>query len=164
MKRLLTVMLFLGLTLGITGCSSKDKKNPNLDLTKEVNLKFVGPWSDLQALEKVANKFCKKYDNCIITYEYLQNYYNSLNTRLKDNNDIINMFIIGNIQSDLSKTSAFKEYALDLNSDSRLDLSNTFYGLIDNFKYRNADEKNNIYSVPLGAEIRGMYVNKTLLA
>lgn len=43
-----------------------------------------------------------------------------------------------------------------------MDLSGTYEGLIQNFTVKEEDSSH-LYAVPFGAEVRGMYVNTTLL-
>lgn len=127
---------------------------------EEVTLTIAGSWPDCRALDVVASAFTAKYPNCTIEYEYLQDYYPSLEKRLTGAQPV-DLFFTTNIQAD----SALLPYALDLNSCEGLDLSNTFDGLIQNFIFREDDPAGNkLYAIPLGAELRGMYVNVTLLS
>ena len=146
----------------LLGCTKGSQKNENLDTSQNVKLVIGGPWEDLRALEVIGQEFSEKYPNCTIEYEYVQDYYESLKKRMDGNTDALDLFFTNNIQ----ENSPMLPYALDLYaSDTKLDLSDTYEGLITNFTYMNADEtaKPQIYAIPIGGELRGMYVNKTLL-
>lgn len=148
------------MTCTLFGCSSDINATSSVS-DEEVVLKIAGSWPDCRALELVASEFSKKYPNCTISYEYLQDYTPSLMKRM-EGEESIDLFFTNNIQKD----SELLPYALDLNGCEGLDLSHTFQGLIDNFTYRDADNGANaseLYAIPLGAELRGMYVNRTLL-
>lgn len=151
----LTAALLLSL---LAGCGSGYPDPPSSD---PVTITIAGPWTDCPALEEAGQAFTAVYSNCTVNYEYLQNYNDSVTKRMEpDTADPIDLFLTDSIQEE----SPFVPYALDLNSCENLDLSNAFDGLINNFTYReeNAEAKK-LYSVPLGAEMRGLYVNKTLL-
>lgn len=146
----------------LAGCTSKNVKNTNLDTTQNVSLVIAGSREDYKALETVINAFTKQYPNCSISYEYLQNYKETLPKRLEQNTDRIDMFIAGNVQAD----STVLPYAIDLYAHNEvLDLSGTFDGLLENFEFMNEDPEapKQIYSIPFGGELRGTYVNLTLL-
>ena len=77
--------------------------------------------------------------------------------RLSHEDSDIDLFMTDNIQQD----SAVLPYAMELFSQSdKLCLDDTFEGLIKNFSLIGKEE---IYAIPIGADIRGLYVNKTLL-
>lgn len=147
-----------------SGCSLESgyKKNDALASSGDVALTLTGPSSSFKAMESVITAFHKIYPNCTINYEYVQDYEKSMTTRL-GSNDAVDLFLTDNITSD----SPFKAYALELGGQSdKLDLSDTSEGLIRNFTIPAADAGSGsaLYAVPLGGEVRGMYVNKTLLS
>lgn len=110
-------------------------------------------------METMTQKFTEIYPNCKVEYEYLQDYQETLFKRLDVQNNSVDMFVTDNIQ----KTSANYPYALELFSHSdKLDLSNTSQELLDNYKLTDSDT-DEIYAVAMGIEVRGLYVNKTLL-
>ena len=171
-KRSLAAVLALAdAVMLLGGCSSGKMNdsalgsyslNKNLNSGENVSLHIEGTLSDFKALENVISSFEKLYPECDIEYEYLQDYENAIVTRLS-NNDNVDLFMSYNIQKD----SPYMEYALNLdNCGSSLDLSTTYDGFIKNYTY--ADGSSNgtskLYAVPLGGEIRGMYVNTTLLS
>ena len=164
-KRILTyacicaVLICCG--LGCTAQETETLSQPDID--EEVTLVLTGGWVDSVAIESIAHEFHTKYPACTIVYEYLQNYEESLLTRLEDGTGSIDIFLTNNLQ----EGSKLQPYALELFSQSdALDLSNIHDGLIKNFTYQNSDKDAppEIYAVPVGAEMRGMFVNKTLLA
>ena len=161
MKKSLFLPLIVILLAISTGCGNHRgyKINELLDTSKPVRLNFVGTTPSFMAMEKTISSFCALYPNVTIEYEYLQNYKKSLLTRLSQNDDI-DLFITSNIQL----SSPIRQYAMELKQQSsRLNLSETYDGLIRNFTIT-SDGKNELYAIPLGGELRGMYVNKTLLS
>jgi ABC-type glycerol-3-phosphate transport system substrate-binding protein len=165
MKKFLAFLLCCTLILpAFSGCSlgNSYKKNDALASSGDVTLTLTGSSSSFKAMESVITAFNKIYPNCTINYEYVQDYEKSMTTRLA-NNDSVDLFMTDNITSD----SPFKAYALELSGQSdKLDLSDTSEGLIRNFTIPSTDTSTGsaLYAIPLGGEIRGMYVNKTLLA
>lgn len=126
---------------------------------EQVTLTISGSWPDFRALDEISRAFTAKYPNCTIVYEYLQNSYETLETRL-NGDEPVDMFLTTNIQ----EGSAMLPYALDLFTVEGLDISQTFDGLISNFALRGTYANNiKLYAIPLGAEMRGLYVNVTLL-
>lgn len=162
MKKMLNVSLVFML-LASTLCTScgKQAQNSNLNTSETVTLTLCGPWTEWKAIESVSQKFTEKYPNCTIEYEYLQNYDESIVTRLDSSPDTVDLFLCQSIQEGSDKLP----YALELFSQKGLDLSDTNEALIKNYTYKNADTEaeKQIYAIPLGGEIRGLYVNKTLL-
>ncbi len=159
----LSLALLLLATL-LTGCTKTEAPAAaplEADTQEEdVVLTIAGSWPDCRALDVAASAFNSEYPNCTIVYEYLQDYYPSLEKRMNGDSPV-DLFFSTNIQAD----SEMLPYALDLKSCDSLDLSNTFDGLIENFSFRedNAEQKK-LYSIRLGAEMRGLYVNTTLLS
>lgn len=157
-KRKAVILIAFILIVGmLAGCMAEKGA---AETEEEVVLTVAGGWPDCRALDVAASAFHEQYPNCTITYEYLQDYYESLEKRM-DGEAPIDLFFSTNIQAD----SEMLPYALDLNSCEELDLSQTFDGLIENFAFREEgnEDRKKMYAIPLGAEIRGLYVNKTLL-
>lgn len=155
--------LSLGLAALLFACTPSTASDSLAQTKGQINI--VGPWEESTAFEAVSAAFTKAYPNCQVHYEYLQNYYTSLKTRLNQSDAKVDLFVTQNIQS----TSAQLPYAYDLLAEpSKLDLSNTFPGLLDNFRYiptaSDTDTSKRLYAIPLGSDLRGLYVNKTLLA
>ncbi len=163
-KRLGTLILAAMLSASLfTGCgAAQSGLNPALDTSEEVTLKLIGQLDEFPAMEKVIAMFTEKYPNCTVVYECVQNYNESAVKRLSDKNGGVDLFLTSNIQPG----SDFEPYALELFGEAdKLDLSDTYHGLIENFTYMQSEpaDKKLIYAIPLGAELRGMFVNKTLL-
>ncbi len=154
------LLLILAVIIGILAGCAKNQRTEESVPTEKVVLTVAGGWPECRALDIAAGKFMEEYPNCTVSYEYLQDYYPSLEKRM-DGASAVDLFFTTNIQDG----SAMLPYALDLNSCEDLDLSHTFKGLIDNFSFREsgAGEEKKLYAIPLGAELRGLYVNKTLL-
>lgn len=134
------------------------KKNENLNSAQNATLKLTGPSSSFKSMESVIASFSAIYPNCTIEYEYVQDYDKSMTTRLEQNNDV-DLFITNNITA----SSPFLPYALELKSQSdKLSLADTYEGLIKNFTL--SGSQSGLYAIPLGGEVRGLYVNTTLLS
>lgn len=152
----------LGCTQPQSSILTQTAAAPTVEPTPEpepVTLTVAGAWPDCRALDAVAAAFTAAYPNCTVRYEYLQDYYASLEKRL-NGSEPVDLFFTTNIQAD----SALLPYALELYGAEGLNLADTFDGLIQNFALRGgAEDKAALYSLPLGAEMRGLYVNTTLL-
>lgn len=156
-KRILSLSLVITFIVGVfSGCGKESSSSAS---AAPVILTVAGDWADCRAIEAVGREFTAKYPNCTIVYEFLQDYSNSLKKRMTGE-ERIDLFFTTNIQKD----SEMLPYALDLNSCENLDLSSTFDGLKANFSFKeNGIVSDKLYAIPLGAEMRGMYINKTLL-
>lgn len=150
----------------VTSCSSTSAYPINASLaasTENVTLRFAGRTQTFKALDSVFTSFNKIYPHCNIEYECIQNYDTNLAKRLADETetspDKIDLFITNNI-NDLTK--GLGPYALELYQQKSLNLSATHPGLLKNFSINGINKE--IYAIPMGSEVRGMYVNKTLLA
>ncbi len=154
---ILTVLLA---TAFLAGCESKPAAPAPTAAPAPVTLTIAAAWPDCRAVDEIAKRFVEQYPNVTIKYEYLQDYYPSLEKRLAGAGDV-DLFFTGNLQPG----SALQPYALNLYALNGFELSNTFDGLIENFMYREqtADGGKALYAIPLGAEMRGLFVNTTLL-
>jgi ABC-type glycerol-3-phosphate transport system substrate-binding protein len=131
-------------------------------IPQDVILTIAGSLEEYKALESTIVAFSEKYPNCKIEYEYLQDCSETLPKRLAGDDNKIDLFLTSNLQAD----SPYFPYALELYSQGEaLDLSGTFDGLIQNFEFMDTEEgaAKQIYAIPFGGELRGLYVNKTLL-
>ena len=140
MRKILAICLAAACVAGaLFGCAVPaeeaapvaETKPAEIAAPEEVVLTVAGGWPECRALDVVANAFTQKYPNCTITYEYLQDYYASLEKRMGGEAPV-DLFFTSNIQAD----SPMLPYALDLNSCEGLNLSDTFDGLIENFTFR----------------------------
>lgn len=159
-KRAVAGLLCAGVLLSaFSACGNQKsgyRKNTKLSSGK-VTLKLTGMNPSFKAMEKVIASFHGIYPNCTIQYEYVQDYENSMQTRLR-NNDDVDLFITNNITS----SSLFLPYAMELKSQKdRLNLGDTYEGLIRNFTI--PGNTGGLYAIPLGGEVRGIYINTTLL-
>lgn len=171
-KTTLCILLCLAALLALTACEDKStpgpqaalpegyKKNTALKTDQSVVLRLAGnndTWPEMQA---VIGKFEAVYPNCTVIYEPIEQYRSNLPMRLAQTEQKIDLFLTVNIQDD----TPHKDFALNLISDESkkiLDLSRANAGLVSNFRYVGAE--NTQYAVPYGGEMRGMYVNTTLL-
>lgn len=157
----LMILSIFQVSCGTKNAQNKYRMNTSLDTTEEVKIVIVGSWKERRGIDLVAQKFHEVYPNCTVKYERLQDYNNTLPKRLLSENDRADLFITSNIQ----EGSQMMDYTLDLLQYSEvLDLSDTFTGLVDNFKYIDSSDKTHLYSIPMCAEMRGLYVNITLLS
>lgn len=157
-KFMVPALASLLITGMLSGCNVQKEADASASLPPATIL-IAGSWEDCRAIETVGREFTAKYPTCTIEYEYLQDYYASLEKRMSGDN-AVDIFFTTNIQ----EGTPMLPYALDLNSCEGLDFSKTFAGLKDNFAYReNGAISDKLYAIPLGAEMRGLYVNKTLL-
>lgn len=139
------------------------QKNTSLSTDTDVNLVIAGSTPDFVAMENTITSFENIYPNCTITYEAVQDYNNNMPTRLAADTNKIDIFTTPNIQP----SSPFHDYALDLYTQlNKLKIvENTFPGLLKNFEYTGTKEgeAKELFAIPLGGEIRGLFVNNTLL-
>lgn len=161
MKKLLAWLLAGAMAVSLfAGCgkSSGYQAKQELADSGDVTLTLVGMTPAFKAMESVIASFSRVYPNCTVEYEYLQDYQDNLPKRLKSNTDV-DLFLTKNITAD----SPLLPYALELSAHSdALDLSGTYEGLIRNFTVTGSTGAQ-LYAVPMGGELRGMYVNRTLL-
>lgn len=161
----LCIILSTACLFTFTACKWKDdyKINKELDTSKPVTLRISSGNETWPALDSIIAEFEEIYPNCTVVYEYVENYSSNLTSRLgADAESKIDIFKSSNIQ--VGKNDNYKEYAVNLLSEESqkyLDLSRANQGIVDNFKY--IGEDNALYCVPYAAEMRGMYVNVTLL-
>ena len=149
----------------LSGCDKEEddggyKKNKNLDTSESVTLKIVAGYDTWPEMDNVIVKFEENYRNCSVVYERIEDYKNNLPIRLESDEQKIDIFLTQNIQ----KGNELENYAynlIDEHGKEILDLSKANQGLVENFRY--TDAENTQYAVPFGGELRGMYVNKTLL-
>lgn len=141
------------------GCSGAAAYSPNPALLSagNVELTIVGGSNSFVALENTINSFSTLYPNCSIQYQHLDQYSDNIVTALQKNNDI-DLFLT----SGITATANTLPYAMELTAESNvLHLDSAYPGLITNATI--AGDNGGLYWLPFGAEIRGMYVNDTLL-
>ncbi|MDO5112214.1 MAG: ABC transporter substrate-binding protein [Clostridia bacterium] len=159
------VLCFVISIASLSGCATSEseagyQKNPALDVSKDVELRIASSKETWPEMDNVITKFEEVYPNCTVVCEYIEEYTNNIAVRLKQTEEKIDVFRTVNIQEDVE----YKDNALNLISDEAkkyLDLSKANPGLVANFRYTGAE--NTQYAVPYGGEMRGMYVNTTLL-
>lgn len=125
-----------------------------------VTITIAGAWTDCKAVETVGAMFTSEYPNCTVVYENINDYYVNLPKRM-EGEDIVDIFFVSGLQASDGESAALLPYAVDFNAVGELDLSDTFEPLMENYYYR--EDTTKMYSIPLGAEMRGMFVNTTLL-
>lgn len=167
MKRMsqgIAAVLCLLLLLSALGCGSAGQKgyqkNKDLNAKEEVVLRIASSKETWPEMDAVITKFNEIYPNCTVLCEYIEQYTENLPVRLNLDEEKIDIFRTVNIQ----ESTVYKDNALNLISEDAkkiLDLSGTNPGIVDNFRYTAAE--NTQYAIPYGGEMRGMYVNVTLL-
>lgn len=143
-----------------TGTAEGYQKNTSLG-ADDVELRMAISGETWPEMDDVITKFEEIYPNCTIVCEYIEDYGANLNLRLRQTEQKIDIFRTVNIQ----QATEYRDCALNLISDEAkeyLDLSGANEGLVANFRY--TEEENTQYAVPYGGEMRGMYVNTTLLS
>ena len=148
----------------LSGCekAQTDGYQKNTALSDEdVVLRMAISGETWPEMDSVITQFEEIYPNCTVVCEYIEDYGANLNLRLRQSEQKIDIFRTVNIQP----STEYKDCALNLISDEAkeiLDLSGTNEGLVANFRF--TDAENTQYAVPYGGEMRGMYVNTTLLS
>ncbi|MDD3335920.1 MAG: extracellular solute-binding protein [Eubacteriales bacterium] len=157
-------ILLLSIPFLMIGCSQKQTgfiKNKALDTKENIVLVVAGSSASMPGIDLIAQGFHEVYPNCAVEYEYLQDYSNTLPKRIASEEDRIDLFVTGNILKD----SPNREYAVDLlEHASEVPLTDTLPGLVNNYSFVDDNGTTHLYAVPLGGEMRGLYVNKTLLS
>ncbi|MFA6830270.1 MAG: extracellular solute-binding protein [Bacilli bacterium] len=149
----------------IPSCTS-DPYTPvsGLDIEKKVTLRIAIPTISDKGLSAVTNSFCKKYPNVNFKIDYVENYSSAADSMIKAN-ELDIMFERGKKYSE-SEMENTDDYYYDFYNDEEIDLSSTTDDLTGNYTYsRTENEKtiNNLYSIPVGGEVRGIYVNTSFL-
>jgi ABC-type glycerol-3-phosphate transport system substrate-binding protein len=164
--RMLCAMLIFSMLLALTACGETPSEPPAVSSADEpeVALRISGGETDCSAMEWAAVAFNQQYPNCTVIYENLQGDYNAvLNERAhSEGDDRVDLFITTTgIQAD----HALLDCACDLMSLEGLDLSHTFPSLLENAMLIEPDGSaaSKIYCIPMGAQMRGMYANLSLL-
>ena len=149
----------------LTGCEQQGsapgyRANKSLDTSEEILLRIASSKETWPEMDNVIAKFEEVYPNCTVVCEFIESYTENLPLRLQQTEQKLDIFRTVNIQ----EATVYKDNALNLISEDakkRLDLSGANPGLVANFRYTAGE--NTQYAVPFGGEMRGMYVNLTLL-
>lgn len=169
-SRALTAVLslVLGMTMLLTygGCQNGAneygyQKNNDLDQNEEITLRIASRQDTWPEMDSVIAKFEEIYPNCTVVCEPIEDYGDNLPLRLEQDEKKIDIFSTTNI----NENTKYRDKALNLISEESakiLDLSKANAGLVQNF--RDTTVENAQFAVPYGAEMRGMYVNTTLLS
>lgn len=158
---IVSLMILCCFVLGACKDDPAEETHDPLNDLGEATLTISGAWEECRAIETLAADFSKKYPKCTIVYEVVQDYYNSVSERM-DKGEKIDMFFTTNVRPN-TMSKALYPYVLDLKDCAGIDLSNTFDGLIKNFTFSDEEGVQHLTTLPVGAEMRGMYVNMTLL-
>lgn len=133
----------------ITGCKKEQKTNeisfiPQCDTSRNEEFYIVSDMKNFESLEAVISKFHNYYPNVNIIYEYLGDYENMIEKRLKNDPSVACFTSTGPAGIDLTPfnfdTSAFGTIIESTKNEGRLQ------------------------GIPIGIDLSGVMVNKTLLA
>ena len=105
MKKLKILFYSLFYITVLTGCGKEQKQlseeqaesiifQPQMDASENITLHIVGYMESFDALDLIAEDFQKYYPNCKIQYNYLEDYQNSLEKRIieQENIDIFTVY------------------------------------------------------------------------
>jgi len=139
--------IFSALFLGIfSGCKNKQKENfsfiPGFDTSRKEEFYIVGDLANFESLESVLYEFNKIYPNVNIIYEKVDAYDRLINKRLINDPSVGLYLGKGPIGMDL--------FQFDYDTSA-------FGDVINSTRYNEE-----LRGIPLGLDIRGMMVNKTL--
>lgn len=162
---ILSLVICLSYVFTLSGCGKEKEdegyqKNKSLNTSEKVTLRIASNQQTWPEMDNVIAKFEKIYPNCTVVCEYIEEFNSNIGTRLAQDENKIDIFKTLNIQ----ESTEYKDYTLNLISEESkktLKLTDTNSGLVDNFKYTSAEDTQ--YAIPYGGEMRGMYVNSTLL-
>lgn len=180
MKKFLSVLLCIVILISMSGCGDKKEEETykpiqGLNADEQISLKIATAFETDKALDLVINKFTEKYPNVHIQLEYVEDYDNNALEMMKnDTVDII--FQRDVIYKDTSAEEnteteeepwTTEDFFYDFKQDKEIDLSNTTSKLMGNYTHTRKDasgeEITYQYAIPIGGEVRGLYVNKTFL-
>ena len=158
-KALSLVIIFSSLSM-LFSCQNVNKNiNKDLDTSKNVTLRIAIRDAQNAGLAQVASSFMRLYPNCVIEIEHLQDYDNTIFKRFSSKNSPIDIFFTDG-PINVNKNSSYLEYALNLTG--RVDVSNTYKKINDDYLYQDGFDTRQ-YSIPLGAEVSGVFVNESIL-
>lgn len=173
-------LFFLTLTivmlLSFAGCGkSKYRAIKGLNTEEEVTIRIAIPTKTDVALNSLCNDFMKKYPNVTINLQYVENYTKNAETLFR-NNEIDFFLQRGKNYAESKNTdevtgettvSSSEDFYYNFYQDPDIDFSGTNPLLMGNYTHNRQDENGNevtyLYSVPLGGETRGFFVNKAFL-
>lgn len=177
--RVASLALLMVLILCTLGCKQKevDSYTPvsGLDLETKVELTIAIPYETDKGLNAVANAFMDRYPNVTVRLEYVEDYSsNALNMIKGKQVDMIlqrgldyTSTTVTDPVSGVEKTETSDDWYYDFLGDTEIDLSNTTEDVMGNYRLsqtlEDGTEINRLYAVPLGGEVRGMFVNVSLL-
>lgn len=166
-------------TVCISGCSKEEdyKSVSGLDKKEKANIIIGIPYETNKALNTVANAFMSKYPNVNIQLQYIEDYdANAVNLFKKNSLDIIlqknvsyTEYMDSNEETGEETPTGYTtdDYYYDFAQDDEIDFSNTTADLTNNYRHTINDKNNNQrtyqYCYPLGGEMRGLFVNVSML-
>ena len=161
MKKLLCIILVIGMVISLTACSGKTKEEsavfkPSLDKDTSCKITVAGNYDNFEALEAEFHRFNEMYPNVQLSYVKLDDYNNMLGTMLEGDDKPHIFFsytwMVGNEQYD--SVSAHME---DLSDPAlKLNLDCIRPGLV------NHDTEDHVLLVPIFSRTYGMLVNNDL--
>lgn len=183
-KRGVSLILVSGVLLVLllmSGCGNDKNKIyapvSGLDENQQLTLKIAIPYETNKALNIVSNAFMAKYPNVNIQLEYIENYDSNAVQLFKQNSlDIILQKDIvyeeytvtdKNTGKKIPTGTTTEDFFYNFAADGEIDFSHTAVSITNNYRHTRTDGNGGEilyqYTYPLGGEIRGIFVNLTLL-
>lgn len=154
-NRILSIPVMAATILAFTSCN-KNKNvvfTPRLDTNQAVNLNVIGFFSNFESFDQVTNDFNEYYPNVSFSYQQVAS------GKVKDyinKNSNIDIFMTGS-DNFIDGDDDLLKYCLDL-SKSDINLND-----IDENMLKPNYKDNILHSIPIGKNVYGIIVNKTLL-
>lgn len=165
MKKLKILFYSLFYITVLTGCGKEQKQlseeqaesiifQPQMDASENITLHIVGYMESFDALDLIAEDFQKYYPNCKIQYNYLEDYQNSLEKRIieQENIDIFTVY-----PQYFQKSAIIADNAENL-YEANINLSN-----IETVVLKNCFYNKNLKEIPLALNTCILVVNNSLL-
>ena len=158
LRKFLCLSLFALTVISISSCNKSDDVifSPKLNENEEVNLNVIGLFSNFEAFDQVTNDFNKYYPNVKFSYQQVAG--GKVKEYLDKNNNSVDIFMTSK-ENYVDGSDDLINYCLDLSSaDVDINLEDLDHDMLK------PNYKNNIlHSIPMGQNIYGIIVNKTLL-
>lgn len=175
-KRFIAIMLIIALLSSLlsifVACEPEDDSPQyvalsGLDTSKQVTLNIAIPYESDKGLNEVANAFRERYPNVNVVLTYLQNYNASAKTRILNNT--IDIILSRDARYEENYTTVDEvakstdDYLYNFAADTEINFSYTTDDVMSNYLFTKDNNEECMYSVPMGGELRGLFVNVTLL-
>ena len=155
--RYVAVSILTASLLVVSGCNSNsDEFKPSLDTETSCKIKVIGSYKNFESLEAEFDRFNEYYPNVTLSYEYIDDYNNTLSTVL-EREDKPNIFFSYTWMMGNEKYNAVVDHMENLSDPAlKLNLDCIRPGLV------NHDADNNVLIVPVFSRTYGTLVNNNL--